>query len=238
VSDQPPPARGFVDKYSWKSQSSLQTETKDLSTAVEKEIQESIAVNAELGRQAAELIVDAAAIIVTRLRAGGKLIVFGNGGSAADAQHIAAEFVGRYRAERKALAAIALTTDSSALTAIGNDYGFEDTFSRQLEAIGKSEDIVLAISTSGGSRNVLRAIESAKKLGIPSIGLTGKTGGKMRELVEVCLCVPSDCTPRIQEAHALIIHIISGIVENAFLAAAESPDLTAPFAETKRQNGR
>jgi D-sedoheptulose 7-phosphate isomerase len=155
--------------------------------------------------------------MVMRLQAGGKLIAFGNGGSGADAQHIVAEFVGRYRAERKALAAIALTTDSSALTAIGNDYGFEEIFSRQLEANGNPGDVALAISTSGNSPNVLRGVEVAKKLGIATIGLSGKTGGKMRGLVDICLCAPTESTPRIQEVHTLIIHILSGIVEKAFV---------------------
>ena len=191
---------------------------------IKAEIQESISVKADLGRGTAEQIAKAANVIVTRLQAGGKLIAFGNGGSDADAQHIAAEFVGRYRVERKALAAIALTTDSSALTAIGNDYGFEEIFSRQLEAVGKSEDVVLALSTSGNSRNVLRALESAKKMGMVTLGLSGSTGGEMRGVVDICLCVPSASTPRIQEAHTLIIHILSGIVERAFVGVAESLD--------------
>jgi len=183
---------------------------------IEAEIRESIAVMADLGRQAAE-IAETASMIVSRLQAGGKVIVFGNGGSAADAQHMAAEFVGRYRAERMALAALALTTDSSALTAIGNDYGFEQVFSRQLEAMGKAGDVVLAISTSGNSPNVLRGVEVAKKLGMATIGLSGKAGGKLRGMADICMCVPSDSIPRIQEAHTLIIHILSGIVENAFV---------------------
>jgi D-sedoheptulose 7-phosphate isomerase len=205
---------------------------------ITQEIQESIAVKEQLARGSAEGIAEAAGLLLTRLQAGGKLIALGNGGSAADAQHIAAEFVGRYRADRKALAAIALTTDSSALTAIGNDFGFDKVFSRQLEAIGKGEDVVLAISTSGNSPNVLRALESAKKLGMVTIGLSGKSGGKMRGLADICLCVPSDCTPRIQEAHTLIIHILSGIVEDAFATAAQSPDSAVSFAEAKRENGR
>lgn len=183
-------------------------------TYIEEEIRESIAVKAALLEETSERIVEAASLIQSRLEAGGKLIVFGNGGSAADAQHIAAELVGRYRADRRALAAIALTTDSSSLTAIANDFGFDEIFARQLEAIGKPGDVVLAISTSGNSPNVIRAVTLAKKLGIPSIGLTGRTGGKLRGSVDVCLTVPSDVTPRIQEAHSLIIHIISGIVEN------------------------
>jgi D-sedoheptulose 7-phosphate isomerase len=186
----------------------------------QQEIQGSIAVQAELAKGGVKEIVQAGRAIADCLQAGGKLIAFGNGGSAADAQHIAAEFVGRYRVERKALAAIALTTDSSALTAIGNDFGFEEIFSRQLEAIGKPGDVALAISTSGNSPNVLRALETAKKLGMSTIGLSGRSGGKMRACAAVCLCVPSDSVPRIQEAHTLIIHILSGIVENAFVSVA------------------
>jgi D-sedoheptulose 7-phosphate isomerase len=126
-------------------------------------------------------------------------------------------FVGRYRHNRKALAAIALTTDSSALTSITNDYGFDSVFSRQLEAIGKTGDVALAISTSGNSPNVVRAVTLAKKLGIATVGLTGRSGGKLRGCGDLCLSVPSDSTPRIQEAHSLIIHILSGIVEDAMV---------------------
>ena len=189
-------------------------QTSRLTTWITDEIQESLAVKSKLAR-CADQIAEAGSSIVTRLRAGGKLIAFGNGGSAADAQHIAAEFVGRYQAKRKALAAIALTTDSSCLTAIGNDFGFEEIFSRQLEAIGKPDDVAFAISTSGNSKNVLRAITSAKKLGMATIGLSGRSGGELCDTVDLCLCVPSDVTPRIQEAHLLIIHILCGIVENA-----------------------
>jgi D-sedoheptulose 7-phosphate isomerase len=187
---------------------------------VTQEIEESIAVKNRLAQGVSERIVEAARLILTCLRGGGKLIAFGNGGSAADAQHLVTEFVGRYRAERQALAAIALTTDSSVLTAISNDYGFDQVFSRQLEAVGKPGDIILAFSTSGNSSNVLRALELARNSGIATIGLSGKSGGKMLGLVDICLCVPSDSTPRIQEAHTLIIHILSGIVENAFVIAS------------------
>jgi D-sedoheptulose 7-phosphate isomerase len=198
---------------------------------IAREIQESIAVKADLAREATESIAEAARAIIACMRAGGKLIAFGNGGSAADAQHLVSELVGRYRAERKALAAIALTTDSSALTAIANDYGFDQVFARQLEAIGKPGDVVLAISTSGNSPNVLRGLESTKKLGIVTIGLTGRTGGKMRDRADFCLCVPSDSMPRIQEAHMLIIHILSGIVENAFvIGSAASSSATGTNA--------
>ncbi len=201
-----------------------------LTLNIAQEIQESITVKEQLARFVSEEIAEAANLILVRLQRGGKLIAFGNGGSAADAQHIAAEFVGRYRAERQALAAIALNTDSSALTAIGNDYGFAEIFARQIEAIAKPGDVALAISTSGNSPNVVRALESARNLGLATIGLSGKSGGKMVDLVDICLCVPSDSTPRIQEAHALIIHILSGIVENAFVAV---PDTRLIAASTR-----
>ena len=184
---------------------------------IAREIQESISVKSELGRAAAEQIAAAATAMVACLRAGGKLIVFGNGGSASDAQHMVAELVGRYAVKRQALAAIALTTNASSLTAIANDFGFEEIFARQLEALAKPPDAVLAISTSGNSANVLRALETAKVLGLKKIGLTGNDGGKLRDLVDICVIVPSSSTPRIQEAHSLVIHILCGIVENAFV---------------------
>ena len=187
---------------------------------IAREIQESISVKTELGRTATEQIAEAASAIVACLRAGGKLIAFGNGGSASDAQHMVAELVGRYAVKRQALAAIALTTNTSSLTAIANDFGFEEVFARQLEALGKPHDVVLAISTSGNSSNVLRGLEIAKALGLKKIGLTGNNGGKVRDLVDVCIIAPSSSTPRIQEAHALIIHILCGIVENAFVHEA------------------
>jgi len=189
----------------------------ELLAEIVREIQERIAVKKELAAGATQLIADAARLIIASMQSGGKLIVFGNGGSAADAQHLSAELVGRYRHNRKALAAIALTTDSSALTSISNDYGFDSVFSRQLEAIGKTGDVALAISTSGNSPNVVRAVTLAKELGIATVGLTGRSGGKLRGCVDICLSVPSDSTPRIQEAHSLIVHILSGIVEDAMV---------------------
>jgi D-sedoheptulose 7-phosphate isomerase len=191
----------------------------DYAAHIAREIQESISVKTEL-RRVAEQIAEAATAIVNCLRAGGKLIVFGNGGSASDAQHMVAELVGRYAVKRQALAAIALTTNSSSLTAIANDFGFEEIFARQLEALAKPQDLVLAISTSGNSSNVLRGLEIAKALGLKKIGLTGNNGGKLRDLVDICIIAPSSSTPRIQEAHALIIHILCGIVENAFVHEA------------------
>jgi D-sedoheptulose 7-phosphate isomerase len=189
---------------------------------IAREIQESISVKAELGRAATKQIAGAADAIVACLRGGGKLIAFGNGGSASDAQHLVAELVGRYAVKRQALAAIALTTNTSSLTAIANDFGFEEIFARQLEALGKPHDVVLAISTSGNSSNVLRGLETAKTLGLKKIGLTGSDGGKLRNLVDICVTVPSRSTPRIQEAHALVIHILCGIVENAFVQDTHS----------------
>ena len=184
---------------------------------ITREIQESISVKTELARTTTEQMDEAATAIVACLRAGGKLIALGNGGSASDAQHMVAELVGRYAVKRQALAAIALTANSSSLTAIANDFGFEEIFARQLEALAKPQDAVLAISTSGNSSNVVRALETAKTLGLKKIGLTGNDGGKLRDLVDICVIVPSSSTPRIQEAHSLVIHILCGIVENAFV---------------------
>ena len=187
----------------------------NLKLQISNEILESIAVKRELLEHSAP-IADAAAGILERLKKGGKLLVIGNGGSAADAQHIVAELVGRYRTEHKPLPAIALTTNTSSLTAMGNDYGFDEVFVRQIQALGASGDVLLALSTSGNSRNIIEAIRSAKNAGMFTIGLTGKAGGEMRRLVDLCICVPSDSTPRIQESHILIGHIICGIVEDAF----------------------
>lgn len=151
--------------------------------------------------------------LIAAYRAGKKTLVAGNGGSAADAQHIAAEFVSRFYFDRPALASIALTVDTSAITAIGNDYGYEYLFSRQLEANAQQGDFYIAISTSGNSKNILKSLETAKRLGVKTIGLTGAKGGKMKEMTDYCICVPSDETPRIQESHILIGHILCAAVE-------------------------
>ena len=152
--------------------------------------------------------------IVCTFRAGGKLLLFGNGGSAADAQHIAAEFVNRYLLERRPLPAIALTTDTSALTAIANDHGVADLFAKQIRALGQKGDMAIAISTSGNSTNVLRALAVCQELGIRTIGLTGGNGGKMTSLVDHLLCVSAtSVTPRIQETHILIGHVICEMVD-------------------------
>src|SRR5271156_6658775 len=164
------------------------------------------------------LVIQAALEIVKSLRAGGKVLFFGNGGSAADAQHLAAEFTGRYLKERRALPALALHGNSSAVTAIGNDYGFDLVFARQMEAFGKEGDVAVGISTSGNSRNVLRALEVAKSKGIFTVALTGASGGLMKQIADCTLCIPSEETPRIQECHILTGHIICEIAEEMLFA--------------------
>ena len=162
-------------------------------------------------------ISDASELILQALKKGNKLLLCGNGGSAADAQHIAAEFTGRFVKERKGLPAIALTTDTSALTAIGNDYGYSKIFSRQLEALGNKGDILIAISTSGNSDNIIQAIEKAKELGLLVIGLSGNYGGKMNESCDINVVIPMKITARIQEMHILAGHIICGYIDNLLL---------------------
>jgi D-sedoheptulose 7-phosphate isomerase len=158
--------------------------------------------------------IKAAAKICSRsLKKGNKIIFAGNGGSAADAQHLAGELVNRFSFDRPGLSAIAITTDTSILTSISNDYGFDKLFARQVEAIGKEGDVLISLSTSGNSINILEGIKEAKKAGIITIGLTGKSGGKMNKLCDLMLNVPSRETPRIQEAHILVGHIICSLVE-------------------------
>ena len=155
----------------------------------------------------------AGTLIAGALSAGGKLLVCGNGGSAADAQHLASELTGRFIKDRRPLAAIALTTDSSALTCIGNDYGFDDVFVRPLLGLGRAGDVLVAISTSGNSANVLRAAQAARDNGIHVVGLLGRDGGQLKALSDVAIVVPSPTTARIQEAHILVIHTLCGLVE-------------------------
>jgi D-sedoheptulose 7-phosphate isomerase len=150
------------------------------------------------------------------LKAGGKILLCGNGGSAADSQHIAAEFIGRFQKERRALPAIALTTDTSALTALGNDYGFDVVFSRQVEALGNKGDVLIGISTSGNSRNVLEAIKAAKARGLVTITLTGNDGGQLAPLSDIKLIAPSKITARVQESHITMAHTICELVEEQF----------------------
>jgi D-sedoheptulose 7-phosphate isomerase len=152
-------------------------------------------------------------ILVASLQQGNKVILFGNGGSAADAQHIAAELVGRFAFDRPALPALALSVNSSCVTAIGNDYGFDHIFSRQIEALAKAGDVAVGISTSGNSPNVAKAVLTARQIGLRTVGLTGASGGTLAKSAEFCICVPSEDTARIQECHILIGHILSELVE-------------------------
>jgi D-sedoheptulose 7-phosphate isomerase len=199
-----------------------QENAKDITDLVRDRVQESIRVKQVLFSNAVfhELVAKAAMQIVKALRAGGKVLFCGNGGSAADAQHLVAEFTGRYLKERRALPALALHTNTSSVTAIGNDYGFDHVFARQLEALGKEGDVLVGISTSGNSRNVIRAMEVAKAKSIYTIALTG-SGGKMKDLADCAICIPSDETPRIQECHILTGHIICEIAEEALMEPSE-----------------
>jgi D-sedoheptulose 7-phosphate isomerase len=162
---------------------------------------------------------EAAGLIAGALSSGHKVMLCGNGGSAADSQHLAAEFTGRFVKDRKPLAALALTTDSSALTCIANDYSFDDVFYRQVVGLGKAGDCLVAISTSGNSRNVIRATEAARSADIRVIGLLGRDGGALRSLCDVAIVVPSSTTARIQEAHSFIGHTLCGMVEEALSLA-------------------
>jgi D-sedoheptulose 7-phosphate isomerase len=199
------------------------TQSADFETRVARSIEASIAVKQILLRDPAVLssVARASAMCLNALKGGNKLLFFGNGGSAADAQHIAADFVGRFAFERPALPALALSVNSSCLTAISNDYGFDQVFSRQLEALARQGDVAIGFSTSGNSPNVLRAMSTARKMGMHTIALTGNPGGKLRHSpdLDLCICAPSSETPRIQECHILIGHIISELVEQELFHA-------------------
>lgn len=160
-------------------------------------------------------------VVVNSLRSGGKVLLLGNGGSAADCQHLAGEMVGRFKLERHALPAIALTVDTSVITSIANDYGFEFAFERQVEALARPGDVVMGFSTSGGSPNVLRALRRAKKLGAYTIGFTGANGGTMPQHCDICILAPSEQTPRIQEIHLTLVHIICELVEKSLAGTDE-----------------
>lgn len=179
------------------------------------EIEASIDVKRRTLEAQAPMIVAIAERVIETFRRGGKLLLCGNGGSAADAQHIAAEFVSRFRRERRGLPAIALTTDTSILTAIGNDYGYERVFARQVEALGRPGDVVIGISTSGISASVIAAMRAARDSGMTTIGFTGASGGTLVDHVDLCLCIPSHNTARIQEVHITVAHVVCEIVERA-----------------------
>lgn len=179
---------------------------------LDRTLSETIALHEQVRRQSAP-VAAAAAAIAAALRAGGKLLVFGNGGSAADAQHVAAEFVGRFQRERAAMAAIALTTDTSVLTSLGNDYAFEKVFARQVEALGRPGDVAFGITTSGASPNVVEALAAARAGGLQTIALTGRDGGAAGRAAAIHVNVPSASTARVQEVHRTLLHVICDIVE-------------------------
>jgi len=176
---------------------------------------ESIQVKEDLLRTGIGKIIEITELTISCLKKNGKVILFGNGGSASDSQHIAAEFVGRFKRERNALAAIALTTNTSILTALANDYGYETVFAKQIEALGRKNDIAIGISTSGKAKNVASGIREAKKMGLKTVTLTGADGGELVKLADIALIVPSSVTARIQEAHITIGHIICELVEGS-----------------------
>ncbi|MBI3008391.1 MAG: D-sedoheptulose 7-phosphate isomerase [Candidatus Omnitrophica bacterium] len=174
---------------------------------------ESIKVKEEIYKKQSDVISLIASLIIKSLKKGGKVILFGNGGSAADSQHIAGELIGRFKKERAALPAVALTTDTSIITSIANDYGFEGIFARQIEGLGKRGDVAIGISTSGNAQNVIAGIKQAKKMGIKTVAWTGGDGGKIGKLADISFVVPSNDTPRIQESHITCGHILCELIE-------------------------
>jgi D-sedoheptulose 7-phosphate isomerase len=186
---------------------------RDSSQIIDRLVSESLRVKSQFFSANAAVIAEAAEAIARGFQAGRKVLLFGNGGSAADAQHLAAEFVVRFIPERPALPALSLSTDTSVLTAAGNDYGYDRVFSRQVEALGVQGDIAIAISTSGNSPSVLEAIDMARSKALFTIGFTGETGGRMKDRVDILFRVPSRITPRIQETHLLLGHILCELVE-------------------------
>jgi D-sedoheptulose 7-phosphate isomerase len=199
----------------WLNGGGWMKQSNDFEHRVSHLIGASIATKQELLRSvdAISTVAKVSELLVSALQRSNKVLLFGNGGSAADAQQIAAELVGRFAFNRAALPAIALSSNSSCVTAIGNDYGFDQVFSRQLEALARSGDVAIGISTSGNSPNVVLALAVAKKMGLHTVALTGRTGGELLNKVDHCICVPSRETPRIQECHILIGHILSELVE-------------------------
>jgi D-sedoheptulose 7-phosphate isomerase len=186
---------------------------------IEKILKEFILTGQNLlvNKRQLKIIQELADASIRSLKKGGKIILFGNGGSAADAQHIAAELVGRFKRDRRSLAALAISTNTSILTALGNDYGFDTIFARQIEAIAKKEDLAIGISTSGNSPNVILGIKRAKQIGLKTAALTGNSGGKIAKLADIAIRAPSDNTPRVQEIHILVGHIICQLIEEALV---------------------
>jgi D-sedoheptulose 7-phosphate isomerase len=196
-----------------------------------KNIEKSLEVHSRLLEACLPALAVAADALIAAYRNDRKSLFFGNGGSAADAQHLAAEFLGRYLRERRPLPALALHTNTSALTAIANDYGYEHVFSRQIEALAVAGDVAVGISTSGNSLNVIEGITVARKMGVYTIGLTGASGGRMRDLVDVLIAAPSNETPRIQECHLLVGHALCDAVEQSL---AQAPAAASASATVKR----
>lgn len=191
----------------------------ELLARVRQEFEASVAVKRATLDACAVSIARAAGLVIETFRSGGRLLAFGNGGSAADAQHLAAELAGRYGRERPGLPALALSANSSDVMAIGNDYGFDRVFARLVEAHGSAGDVAVAISTSGNSRNVLAGVEAARERGLRTLGLTGRGGGKLAGMVDVPVVVPCDATPRIQETHITVVHLICALVDEALFAS-------------------
>ena len=190
-----------------------------MQSTIKNEFNEHIKASKKTIESNSKLIEIAANICIDSLKNGNKILIFGNGGSAADAQHIAAEIVGRYKVERKGLPAIALTTDTSVITSISNDYGYLHVFDRQVEALANEGDVLIGISTGGSSTNVISALKLAKELGCSAIGLSGKDGGKFNALCDVNLIAIAEDTPRIQEMHILIGHTICHLIDQAFITS-------------------
>jgi D-sedoheptulose 7-phosphate isomerase len=186
---------------------------------IKADLKESIDLKNQVLKGLVPKIESAARIMIEALKAGNKILLCGNGGSAADSQHLAAEIVSRYKKDRKPLSAIALTTDTSIITAVGNDYGFEFIFARQVEGLGRKGDVLVGISTSGESKNVVEAVAVAKSLGMKTIGILGCTGGRIGEAVDLAVIVPCKNTPRIQEAHITIGHILCDLIERELFSA-------------------
>ena len=184
-------------------------------------LEEAIALHERVKGMDLRPVVDAAAAIVEAIQSGGKMLLFGNGGSAADAQHVAADLVGRYQRERAALAAVALTTDASVVTSVANDYAFDRVFARQIEALGRPGDVALGISTSGASANVVAALETARSRGLRTIAMTGRDGGAVGRAAAIHVNVPSISTPRVQEVHRTLLHVLCELVENAVSSRGE-----------------
>ncbi len=183
---------------------------------ISRDIQESIDVKSRLLKTHIPLIEKAALTVFSCLKNGHKVLFFGNGGSAADSQHLAAEIVGRYEKERRGLPALALTTDTSILTSVGNDYSFDRIYERQIEALGNKGDVAIGISTSGNSKNVILGLRKAKSLGLSTIGLSGRDGGEIKSVVDLSIVVPAEKTARIQESHIMIGHIICERIDELF----------------------